>query len=468
MTIANSGGLANKDECMNLDVVILAAGLGKRMNSALPKVLHPVAGRPMLQHVLDTARTLMPRRLIVVVGHGAESVAARCGAPDVMFVHQDRQLGTGHAVRSAVPELGPDGHTLILYGDVPLIRANTLKDMLAVDPEAVALLTDRVDDPAGYGRIVRNAQGDIRAIVEHKDASREELAIREINTGLLRAPNARLHDWLGQLQNHNAQGEFYLTDIIAMAADEGRRVVGVHPGASWEVMGVNSRQQQAELERMYQQHQSEALLAAGVTLMDPARLDVRGDLRCGKDVVIDVNCVFEGQVELGDGVAIGANCVLRNAKIAAGTRIDAFTHIEDAVVGENARLGPYARLRPGAEVGPEAHIGNFVEIKKARIGVGSKVNHLSYIGDALVGDAVNVGAGTITCNYDGVNKWQTVIGNNVFVGSGSMLVAPVTLGAGGTIGAGSTITKNAPAGELTLERAKQITLPGWKRPVKQK
>ena len=451
---------------MNLDIVILAAGMGKRMFSDLPKVLHPVGGKAMLQHVIDSARQLQPRRLVVVVGHGADAVRKHCAADDIVFVDQPQQLGTGHAVQCALPALGKDGDTLVLYGDVPLLSVSTLKNLLALESGHPVLLTDRMKNPAGYGRIVRSPAQDIVAIVEHKDASSEQLQINEVNTGIMRLPNAHLAGWLGQLQNTNVQGEFYLTDVVAAAVGDGLAVHGVHPASSWEVMGVNSRVQQAELERHWQKQQAQTLLAAGVSLLDPERIDIRGALRCGRDVIIDINCIFEGQVELGDGVHIGPNCVIRNASIAAGTRVDAYTHIDQAKVGADVRLGPYARLRPGADIGNQAHIGNFVEIKKATVGLGSKVNHLTYIGDATIGRGVNVGAGTITCNYDGVNKWQTVIEDNVFVGSGSMLVAPVTLGEGSTIGAGSTITKNAPAGQLTLERAKQLTLSGWKRPQK--
>lgn len=452
---------------MSLDVVILAAGMGKRMFSALPKVLHPIGGKPMLQHVINTARQLSPRRLVVVIGHGADAVRQQCAAPDVEFVEQEQQLGTGHAVQCAVPQLGAEGQTLVLYGDVPLLSVETLKSLLNVPHEHLGLLTDKLADPSGYGRIVRNDNNQIVAIVEHKDANNEQRAIQEINTGILRLPNNKLGNWLSQLQNNNAQGEYYLTDVIAAAVADGCEVDGVHPSSSWEVMGVNSRVQQAELERIWQQQQANELLAAGVTLLDPARIDIRGSLICGRDVVIDVNCVFEGHVVLGDGVEVGPNCVIKNATINAGTRVDAYCHIDNALVGNDARVGPYARLRPGADVGQEAHIGNFVEIKKAIIGTGSKVNHLTYIGDATVGAGVNIGAGTITCNYDGVNKWQTVIEDNVFVGSGSMLVAPVTLGQGSTIGAGSTITKNTPPNELTLERSKQLTINGWQRPAKQ-
>ena len=451
---------------MLLDIVILAAGLGKRMHSALPKVMHPIGGKSMIQHVIDTARSLRPRRLIVVVGHGAEVVRDSVVGDDVIFVTQEQQLGTGHALRCALPELGADGATLVLYGDVPLLSAATLHDLMAIDEHSLALLTDISSAPAGYGRIVRSAHGDICAIVEHKDASAEQLAINEINTGILRLPNAPLAGWLSALSNHNAQGEYYLTDVIELAVKAGHRVIGSHPRHAWEVQGVNSRAQQAQLERQWQAHEAGRLLVAGVTLLDPARLDVRGSLTCGRDVVIDINCVFEGEVELGDGVTIGANCVIRNARIGAGTKVEAFSHIEQAVVGTDVRIGPYARLRPGADIGAQAHIGNFVEIKKATVGIGSKVNHLTYIGDASIGTNVNIGAGTITCNYDGLNKWQTTIEDDVFVGSGSMLVAPVTIGAGATIGAGSTITRSTPAGQLTLERAKQTSIPGWTRPVK--
>lgn len=454
-----------------LNIVILAAGLGKRMQSDLPKVLHRIAGKPMLAHVLDNASQLEPDRIVVVTGHGAERVqAAFQGRDDIVFALQSPQHGTGHAVQQALPHLvegaADDDVTLVLYGDVPLVQAETLRRLLQARGKGLALLTENLADPTGYGRIVRNAAGDIVRIVEHKDASDAERDIGEVNTGILAAPTAKLRDWLGRITNNNAQGEYYLTDIVALSVDDGVAVKAAQPAAPWETLGVNSRVQQAQLERAWQQEQARRLLEAGVTLADPGRFDQRGELLCGRDVFIDVGCVFEGRVELADGVRIGPHCVLRNAAIGAGTRIEAYTHIDDATVATDARLGPYARLRPGAEIGPDAHVGNFVEIKKSVLGNGSKVNHLSYIGDADIGARVNVGAGTITCNYDGVNKFRTVIEDDAFIGSDSQLVAPVTVGKGATLGAGTTLTRDAPAGKLTVSRVRQSTLEEWKRPQK--
>lgn len=453
---------------LSLNVVILAAGQGKRMYSRLPKVLHPVAGKPMVKHVLDTSRQLSPAGLVVVYGHGGEQVQAALSAePQLQWAHQAQQLGTGHAVQQALDFLQAD-LTLVLYGDVPLTRLSTLQRLVSLaDSKTLAMLTDILDNPTGYGRIVRDAAGQVQCITEEKDADAPTKAIREINTGMMVFPTALLRGWLSRLSNNNAQGEYYLTDVIAMAVADGVTIATTQPDASWEAAGVNNKVQLAELERIFQLEQARELLLKGVTLSDPARLDVRGELSVGQDVSIDVNCVFEGQVALGDGVSIGANCVLRNVTIARGSQIAPFSHLDGAKVGEDARIGPYARLRPGASLANEVHVGNFVEIKNSVIGLGSKVNHLSYVGDADVGASVNVGAGTITCNYDGVNKFRTTIEDRVFVGSGSMLVAPVTLAAGATIGAGSTITKDAPAEQLTLERSKQLTLPSWKRPVKQ-
>lgn len=450
----------------DLSIVVLAAGKGKRMYSSLPKVLHPIGGRPMLARVLDTARTLSPSRLVVVYGHGGEAVRAALPDADIVWAEQAEQLGTGHALKMALPALPETGRTLVLYGDVPLIEASTLEALVAAAGDEVALLTDVLDNPTGYGRIVRSADGAISAIVEDKDCTPDERAIREINTGMLVLPSVRLAGWLAELRNGNAQGEYYLTDVVALAVRDGLTVHGVQVPASWQAAGVNNKVQLAELERILQQNQAHALLEAGVTLADPARIDIRGRLEHGRDVSIDINCVFEGDVVLEEGVSIGANCVLKNVHVAAHARIAPFSHLEDAKVGPACRIGPYARLRPGAQLAEGVHVGNFVEIKKSEIGAGSKVNHLTYIGDASIGSHVNVGAGTVTCNYDGVNKFRTLIGDGVFVGSGSMLVAPVTLEAGATIAAGSVITKTAPADALTVARARQTSIVGWKRPVK--
>ncbi len=449
-----------------MNVVILAAGMGKRMNSALPKVLHPLAGKPLLSHVLDTARALPARHLCVVYGHGGEQVPQAVQAEDLSFALQQPQLGTGHAVMQALPALDPTMPTLVLYGDVPLTRSATLQALLdSAGREKLAILTVELDNPTGYGRIVREA-GKIVRIVEQKDASPAELAIREVNTGIMVVPPGCLQRWLSQLSNDNAQGEYYLTDIVARAVAEGVAVTSAQPTAEWETLGVNSKPQLAELERIYQGEQARALLEQGVTLADPARIDVRGSLKCGRDVSIDVNCVFEGEVELADNVKIGPNCVLRNVRVAAGADIQAFCHLEDAQVGEQSRIGPYARLRPGASLGREVHIGNFVEVKNSRIADYSKANHLAYVGDSDVGSRVNIGAGVITVNYDGVNKHKTVIEDDAFVGSDTMLVAPVTVGRGANVAAGSTITKDAPPGKLTIARARQVVIEGWKRPVK--
>lgn len=438
------------------------------MNSALPKVLHPVAGRPMLAHVLDTARTLSPSRLVVVVGHGAEHVREAVAAPDVAFADQTQQLGTGHAVMQALPMLDDNQPTLVLYGDVPLTTAATLEALVhAAGAERMGVLTVEMPDPTGYGRIVRDAAGNIVRIVEQKDASDEIRAIREINTGIIVCPTGHLRRWLATLGNNNAQGEYYLTDTIERAATEGVEIVSAQPAALWETLGVNSKVQLAEVERIHQRNLAQRLLEAGVTLLDPARIDVRGQLTCGRDVTIDVGCVFEGRVHLDDGVHIGAHCVIRNATIGAGARVQPFCHIEEAKIGPAGRIGPYARLRPGTELGEDVHIGNFVEVKNSQVGDHSKANHLAYVGDTMVGQRVNIGAGTITCNYDGVNKSRTVIEDDAFIGSDTQLVAPVTVGRGATIGAGTTLTKDAPAGKLTLSRAKQMTLDAWQRPVKQ-
>lgn len=452
-----------------LNIIILAAGLGKRMQSDLPKVLHPIAGKPMLARVLETARALSPDRIVVVVGHGADRVQAAFAHADVAFALQQPQQGTGHAVMQALPHLvegDPDDACLVLYGDVPLVQAATLRELLLARGSGLALLTETLVDPTGYGRIVRDADGRITRIVEHKDASPAERAITEVNTGILAAPTAALRRWLAGIDNHNAQGEYYLTDVVGLAVRDRVPVAHAQPAAPWETLGVNSRIQQAQLERIWQGEQARRLLEQGVTLADPARFDLRGELVCGRDVFIDVGCVFEGHVRLADGVRIGPHCVLRDADLGEGTQLDAFTHVQGARVGAAARIGPYARLRPGADVGPEAHVGNFVELKKTTLGRGSKANHLSYLGDAVIGEQVNIGAGTITCNYDGVNKFQTVIEDGAFIGSDTQLVAPVRVGRDATLGAGTTLTRDAPAGELTLSRSKQMSVPGWKRPVR--
>lgn len=450
-----------------LSTVILAAGRGKRMYSDLPKVLHPIGGQPMLGRVITTARQLTPDALVVVYGHGGERVRETfAGDSDLRWAEQAQQLGTGHALKMAMPHLPADGQVLVLYGDVPLIQAETLRRLATAAGSSVGLLVDTLDDPTGYGRIVRDAHGRVSGIVEQKDASAVQLAIREINTGILVLPAARLAGWLNELGNDNVQGEYYLTDVIALAVRDDFAVTTLAVPASWQAAGVNAKRQLAELERIFQREQANALLDQGVTLLDPSRFDLRGELQCGRDVSIDVGCVFEGRVTLGDGVHIGAHCVLRNVSLAAGCEVQPFSHLDGASVGESARIGPYARLRPGAELAGHVHVGNFVEIKKSRVGEGSKVNHLTYIGDSDIGRGVNVGAGTVTCNYDGVNKFRTVVEDNAFIGSGTMLVAPVRIEQGATIGAGSVITRTAPTGALTLARAKQMTLSGWQRPKK--
>ncbi len=451
-----------------MNIVVLAAGMGKRMRSDLPKVLHPLAGRPLLGHVVDTARSLAPSRLVIVHGHGAETVREAFPDHDIRWALQSPPRGTGHAVQQAVTELDDASPTLVLYGDVPLTRAATLGALAtAAGTDRLALLTVHLDDPAGYGRIVREA-GAVRRIVEHKDASEAERSITEVNTGILVAPTPALKRWLAGLTNDNAQGEYYLTDIVAAAVADGVEVVATHPDHVWETLGVNSKRQLAELERVHQHNLAGDLLDAGVHLMDPARIDVRGSLRCGRDVVIDVGCVFEGDVELADGVRIHAHCVVRDSRLGAGTEVLPFCHLESAVVGEQARIGPYARLRPGTELAEHTHVGNFVEFKNTRMAAGSKANHLAYVGDATVGRNVNIGAGTITCNYDGANKHRTVIEDDAFIGSDTQLVAPVTVGRGATLGAGTTLTADAPADKLTISRARQLTIENWQRPVKGK
>ena len=451
-----------------MNVVILAAGMGKRMQSDLPKVLHPLAGKPLLSHVIDTARTLNPSRVCVVYGHGGDMVPSRLAADDLRFVLQAPQLGTGHAVMQAADALDDAVPTLVLYGDVPLTAAQTLQTLVEkAGKEKLAVLTVDLEDPTGYGRIVRSENRIVR-IVEQKDASPTELAIREVNTGILVAPTRALKSWLGKLSNNTAQKEYYLTDVIAMAVQDGIAVESAQPAQVWETLGVNSKVQLAELERIYQRNIANTLLDQGVTLADPNRIDVRGVLRCGRDVSIDVGCVFEGEVVLGDGVSIGANCVIRDAKIDRGVTIKAFSHIDGATIGTDAQIGPYARLRPGTALGADVHVGNFVEIKNSQFDAHSKANHLAYVGDATVGARVNIGAGTITCNYDGANKHRTVIEDDAFIGSDTQLVAPVTVGKGATLGAGTTLTKDAPPDSLTVSRAKQISITGWQRPVKTK
>ena len=451
---------------MKLGVVILAAGQGTRMRSSLPKVLHRIAGRPLVAHVIDTAKELGADRVAVVYGHGGAQVQKAINDPQLAWAEQTEQLGTGHAVEQAMPAMTDMDRVLVLYGDVPLITQATLNSLIQQSRDsALALLTVTLDDPGGYGRIVR-VEGHVTRIVEQKDASEIEQRIREINTGILIADRARLAGWLGRLESNNAQGEFYLTDIVAMAVDEGTEVKTTHPADTYEVEGVNDRVQLAVLERRYQQGQAETLMRQGVTLRDPARFDLRGRLHSGQDVELDVNVLIEGEVTLGDNVRVGANTVIRNSRIADGVWIKENCVIEDAVIGADAIIGPFARLRPATVLAERVHVGNFVEIKKSDVAAGSKINHLSYIGDATIGRTVNIGAGTITCNYDGVNKFRTVIGDNAFIGSDTQLVAPVEVGAGATIGAGSTITQDAPAETLTLSRAKQITLKSWKRPEK--
>jgi len=450
-----------------LHVVILAAGQGSRMKSDLPKVLHSVAGRPMLHHVIGTARKLGADKIHTVIGHGGDKVRATTNESLVNWVVQDEQLGTGHAVAQALPYLPDDARVLILYGDVPLTRTETLQAMVkSLDDNTLGLLTVTLDNPQGYGRIVRDANDQVTSIVEQKDASKDQLAIREVNTGILAIAARHLKSWLPTLSNANAQGEYYLTDIIAMAVERNLKISVSQPEDPFEVQGVNNRLQLAELERWVQKREAERLMTDGATLADPARIDVRGELVIGKDILIDVNVVFEGKVSLGNNVSVGPGCVIRDTVIADGVQINAHSVIDGAVIGVNAQIGPFARIRPGTELAANTKVGNFVETKKALVGEGSKINHLSYVGDASLGRNVNVGAGTITCNYDGVNKFQTVIGDGVFVGSNTSLVAPVCIGAGVTIGAGSTITRNVDDNELAVARGQQRNIKGWKRPQK--
>ncbi|HEY6095939.1 MAG TPA: bifunctional UDP-N-acetylglucosamine diphosphorylase/glucosamine-1-phosphate N-acetyltransferase GlmU [Gallionellaceae bacterium] len=450
-----------------LNIVILAAGKGTRMHSDLPKVLHRLAGKALVQHVVDTAISLDAGKVCVVYGHGGEAVPAALGSSGCDFALQEPQLGTGHAVQQAMPKLGDDSTTLVLYGDVPLTQAATLKQLLQ-NPGALNLLTQHLEHPTGYGRIVRDGSGKVSSIVEEKDATPEQRAIREVNTGILAAPTSMLRQWLGKLRNDNKQGEYYLTDIVAMAVAQGVAVHTAQPLHAWEVLGINSKLQLAELERMWQLELARQHMMQGVTLADPARIDIRGKLTCGRDVEIDVGCIFEGDVHLGNNVKVGAYSVLRNSSVAAGTQIAPFSHIDASDIGEQCRIGPYARLRPGSKLHADVHIGNFVEVKNSEIADHSKANHLSYIGDSSVGSRVNIGAGTITCNYDGANKHRTVIEDDAFIGSDTQLVAPVTVRKGATIGAGSTITRDAAENTLTLSRSKQLTVAGWQRPVKKK
>ncbi len=452
---------------MGLSIIILAAGQGTRMRSDLPKVLQPLAGRPLLAHVLECSHDLAADDICIVYGHGAEAVQGAFTDEDLRWALQAEQLGTGHAMQQAMPGTPGDNRVLVLFGDVPLLRSTTLERLLDETPAGdLVVLSVDMEDPTGYGRIIRE-NGSVRAIVEEKDANASEKAVREIHTGVMAAPASRLRDWLARLSNDNAQGEYYLTDIIAMAVDDNVEVHGVKAGSSVEVMGINDKKQLAEAERALQARLIDELMQRGVGFADPARVDIRGTLKCGKDVYIDVNAVFEGDVELGDGAKIESNNVVRDSRLGAGTVVHPNCHIEGATTGESCEIGPFARLRPGAELANNVKVGNFVEVKKSTIAEGSKVNHLTYIGDAEIGKGVNVGAGTITCNYDGANKHKTTIGDGAFIGSGVELVAPVEVGAGATIGAGSTISKPAPEDKLTLERAKQLTVPGWTRPVKE-
>ena len=451
-----------------MNIVILAAGQGRRMHSNLPKVLHPVAGKALVEHVIAAARSLSPETVCLVYGHGGDAVRTTIAAPDLRWVLQEPQLGTGHAVMQAIPQLSAAETTLVLYGDVPLIQAETLKKLVHAARGALAILSVELANPTGYGRIVHNAAGEVVRIVEQKDATLEERSIREVNTGIIALPTARLAEWLGRLSNDNAQQEYYLTDIVGMAVADGVPIRTTQPQGEWEVLGVNSKVQLAELERVAQRQTAERLMEQGVRLADPARIDVRGELRCGRDVFIDVNCVFEGQVLLEEAVEIGPCCVLKNASIGAGSRLAAFSHIEDAIVGPDGVIGPFARLRPGTELAAGVHVGNFVELKNTKVAAQSKANHLAYIGDAIIGSRVNIGAGTITCNYDGANKFKTIIEDDAFIGSDTQLVAPVTVGRGATLGAGTTLTKDAPPDTLTISRARQVSISGWKRPQKVK
>ena len=451
---------------MSTSVIILAAGKGTRMRSSLPKVLQPLAGRPLLGHVIDTAKKLDAKNIITIYGHGGDLVQQAFSHENVQWVEQKEQLGTGHAVKVTLPVLPKDGVSLILSGDVPCISQATLDNLLTVSRETgIGLVTLTVEDATGYGRIVRK-NNKIQAIVEHKDASEEQRQIKEFNTGIYCVSNAKLHEWLPRLSNNNAQGEYYLTDIVAMAIADGLEVASVEPQMPFEVEGVNDRVQLAALEREFQAFQAQQLMQQGVHLIDPSRFDLRGSLKVGQDVRIDINVIIEGDCELGDFVEIGAGCVLKNTKIAAGTKVQPYSVFDQAVVGEDAQIGPFARLRPGAKLAAEVHIGNFVEVKNSSIGLGSKANHFTYLGDAEVGAGSNIGAGTITCNYDGANKFKTIIGDHTFIGSNSSLVAPVKIGNGATVGAGSTITRDVEENSLAVERSKQFAKENYQRPQK--
>ena len=450
-----------------MNIVILAAGQGKRMFSDIPKVLHRLGGKPLLEHVLETATLLRPNRICVIDGHGGDLLRVGIKNPDLIWARQEPQLGTGHAVMQAVPHLDPEVPTLVLYGDVPMLRVETLRRLEAVAGDSLAILTVTLKDPTGYGRILRK-DGAIIGIVEQKDATEAQREITEVNTGVMVVPTGKLKTWLAALSNQNVQGEYYLTDIVAMAVAEDVRVLSAQPVEDWETFGINSRAQLAQLERLRRNHLARELMEQGVTLIDPERIDIRGKLICGKDCEIDVNCIFEGDVVLADRVSIGANSVLRNVQIASDTRVEAFCHLNEAKIGAQCKIGPYARIRPGTALSDDVHIGNFVEIKASEIGHGTKINHLSYVGDSQVGRNVNIGAGTITCNYDGANKFKTVIEDDVFIGSDTQLVAPIRVGRGATLGAGTTLTRDAPEGQLTLSRARQTSIAKWSRPVKKK
>jgi bifunctional UDP-N-acetylglucosamine pyrophosphorylase/glucosamine-1-phosphate N-acetyltransferase len=455
---------------MTLSVIILAAGKGTRMNSRLPKVLQPLAGKPLLAHVLAQTARIEADRVITVYGHGGDTVKAAFTCPShahqtIDWVEQAEQKGTGHAVQVTLPVLPETGKSLILYGDVPLVRADTLRRLLEAADGGLAMITLDLENPTGYGRIVRNSKNQIVRIVEQKDANKKELEITEVNTGIYAVDNALLHRWLPNLSNDNAQGEYYLTDIVAMAANDNINIGSIQPTYAFEVEGVNDRLQLSALERQWQRHQANDLMKAGVTLLDPARFDLRGHLTVGQDVQIDINVIIEGDCYLGDGVTVGAGCHLKNSKISSGTKILPYSIIDDVTIGSNAFIGPFARLRPGTVLADDVHIGNFVEVKNSRIGDGSKANHLSYIGDALIGSSSNIGAGTITCNYDGVNKHQTVIGSKAFIGSNSALVAPINIGDHATIGAGSVITTDVPTGALAVARGQQRIISHYLRPV---
>ncbi len=452
---------------MDLNIVILAAGKGTRMRSSRAKVLHQLAGRPLLSHVIETARSLSPKKIVIVYGHDGDTVKESLDAPDLEWVLQENQLGTGHAVREALPYLDKEGQVLVLYGDVPLISKATLEELIRTkEGKELGLLTAELDDSTGYGRILRNSNQDIVGIVEEKDANEGEKKIKEINTGIMLFDSSALSNWISELKNDNAQGEYYLTDCVRLAASDDNNVAGVKCSDIHEISGINNRVQLAELERVYQRQYAIRLMLDGTTLADPERIDIRGQLSAGLDCDIDINCVFEGRVKLGDGVKIGPNVVIINSILGDGTLVLANSVIENAQIGKDTTIGPFARIRPETVLADKVKVGNFVEIKKSTIEYASKVNHLSYIGDTKMGSGVNIGAGTITCNYDGAFKHQTEIGNNAFIGSDTQLVAPVKVGEGATIGAGSTITKDTPDDKLTLSRSKQITIDGWERPEK--